>query len=252
MPHVRQPRFDSGASYFFEGFKLAFTPGIRRFVIIPFIVNLILMGSLLGFILFNLRDWVDSWLTMVPSWLDWLMYVIWPVIAVSSLVFLSYFFSTVANWIAAPFNGLLAEHLESILTGRTPPDEGLVDNLKDLPRVFHREWQKLTYYLPKALGLLLLMLVPVLGQTLIPLLWFIFNGWMMSIQYCDYAFDNHRVPFATMKQSLQANRGQSFRFGLTVSIFNLIPIVNLLVMPAAVCGATALWVDKYRAQHARY
>jgi len=29
----------------------------------------------------------------------------------------------------------------------------------------------------------------------------------------------------------------------------MIPIVNFIVMPVAICGATALWGDKYREHH---
>jgi CysZ protein len=56
------------------------------------------------------------------------------------------------------------------------------------------------------------------------------------------------VSFREMKHVLQANRSQSFSFGITVSVFSLIPIVNFLVMPVAVCGATALWVDELKEQ----
>ena len=59
-------------------------------------------------------------------------------------------FSTIANWIAAPFNGLLAEQLEARLTGATPPDTGVLGIMKDVPRIMKREWQKLAWYLPRA------------------------------------------------------------------------------------------------------
>ncbi len=247
---ARQPV--SGASYFLRGFSLAFTPGIRRFVIIPLLVNLLLMGSLIGIILSQLSDWINGWLSMVPEWLSWLSYVLWPLLAIAVLVICSYFFSTVANWIAAPFNGLLAEHLEAKLVGKRPPEDGVMDAVKDLPRVFKREWQKLAYYLPKALGLLLLMWIPAIGQTLGPVLWFLFSAWMMGIQYCDYPFDNHRVPFHNMKATLREHKGSTMSFGALVMFFTMTPILNLFVMPAAVCGATAMWVDKYRNGHARY
>jgi CysZ protein len=91
---------------------------------------------------------------------------------------------------------------------------------------------------------LLFFILPVFGQVL----WFLFSAWMMAVQYCDYAFDNHKVSFREMKHVLQANRSQSFSFGITVSVFSLIPIVNFLVMPVAVCGATALWVDELKEQ----
>ncbi|MDD1792506.1 sulfate transporter CysZ [Enterovibrio sp. ZSDZ42] len=247
---AKQPA--SGASYFLRGFSLAFTPGVRRFVIIPLLVNLLLMGTLIGVVLSQLSDWINEWLAYLPDMLSWLSYLLWPLLAIAALVICSYFFSTVANWIAAPFNGLLAEHLEAKLTGKRPPDDGLSDVIKDLPRVFKREWQKLWYYLPKALGLLLLMWIPVVGQTLGPVLWFLFSAWMMGIQYCDYPFDNHRVSFQNMKATLREQKGATMSFGALVMVFTMTPILNLFVMPAAVCGATAMWVDKYRDQLARY
>lgn len=79
----------------------------------------------------------------VPDWLQWLNYLLWPVVVLSILLVFGYFFSTIANWIAAPFSGLLAEQLEARLTGATPPDVGVFGIMKDIPRIMKREWQKL-------------------------------------------------------------------------------------------------------------
>ena len=68
----------------------------------------------------------------------------------------------------------------------------------------------------------------------------------MAIQYCDFPFDNHKVPFNDMKFALSQTKGTSYTFGATVTLFSMIPIVNFIVMPVAICGATAMWVDKYR------
>lgn len=43
--------------------------------------------------------------------------------------------------------------------------------------------------------LLLLYFVPGIGQTVVPVVWFLFGAWMLAIQYCDYPFDNHKVGF---------------------------------------------------------
>ncbi|MGF1884842.1 sulfate transporter CysZ [Photobacterium profundum] len=239
----------SGAGYFFRGMSLAIQPGTRRFVIFPLFINILLFGSAFGFVLSQLGDWINSWIAALPSWLDWLSYLLWPLLAIATLVIFSYIFSTIANWIAAPFNGLLAEHLEAKLTGEPAPDTGLKDILKDLPRIMNREWMKLKYYLPKALGLLILLWIPAIGQTVGPVLWFLFSAWMMTIQYADYPFDNHKVPFPTMRDALKVKRGKSLSFGSLVMVFTMTPILNLFVMPIAVCGATAMWVDHYRDQH---
>jgi CysZ protein len=85
-------------------------------------------------------------------------------------------------------------------------------------------------------------ILPIIGQVI----WFLFVAWMMAIQYKDYPFDNHKISFFDMKQALKKQQGLSYSFGITVTIFAMIPIVNLIIMPVAICGATALWVDHYR------
>jgi CysZ protein len=106
-----------------------------------------------------------------------------------------------------------------------------------------RELSKLVYYLPKALlFLILLLFIPVFGQVM----WFLFSAWMFAVQYIDYPFDNHKIPFVEARQHLKQKQGLSYGFGTAVLIFSMVPIVNLIVMPVAVCGATRLFVENYR------
>ena len=182
----------------------------------------------------------------------WLNYLLWPVVVLSILLVFGYFFSTIANWIAAPFSGLLAEQLEARLTGATPPDVGVFGIMKDIPRIMKREWQKLAWYLPRAIVLLLLYFIPGVGQTVAPVLWFLFSAWMLAIQYCDYPFDNHKVPFKTMREALRSRKVMNMQFGALTSLFTMIPVLNLVILPVAICGATAMWVDCYRDRHASW
>lgn len=240
----------SGVFYFSQGWKLITLPGIRRFVILPLLVNIVLMGGAFIWLFSRLDSWIPTLMSHIPAWLQWLSYLLWPIAVVSILLVFSYFFSTIANWIAAPFNGLLAEQLEARLTGVTPPDAGISALIKDFPRIIKREWQKLAWYLPRALVLLLLYFIPGIGQTVAPVLWFLFSAWMLAIQYCDYPFDNHKVPFKEMRVALRTRKVVNMQFGALTSLFTLIPVLNLVVMPVAVCGATAMWVDCYRDKNA--
>jgi CysZ protein len=233
----------SGASYFFKGFSLIRQKGIRRFVFIPLAINALLFSFAFYFVYLELNTYMESMMSWLPSWLDWLSVVLWPLAVLTILVVFSFIFSTVANWLAAPFNGLLSEKMEAILSGNEAPKGSMLDVVKDIPRTLSREWQKLAYYLPRAIGFFIIMwLLPVVGQ----IIWFLFIAWMMAIQYKDYPFDNHKVPFATMKQMLKQKQGISYSFGITVALFSMIPIINLVVMPVAICGATAIWVDHYK------
>ncbi|EKO3371131.1 sulfate transporter CysZ [Vibrio fluvialis] len=239
----------SGLGYFFYGFDIAVSPGIRRFVLMPLLTNILLVGGALYYLFSHLDSWINDWMGQIPDWLSWLSYILWPLLVITILATFSYFFSTLANFIAAPFNGLLAEKVEEKLTGKKVNDDGVLAVVKDVPRIMAREWRKLVYVLPKAIGLFILLLIPALGQTLGPILWFIFTAWMLAIQYCDYPFDNHKVTFNDMRNSLKQKQGKAYTFGMLVSVLTTIPVVNLFVMPVAVCGATAIWVNEFRGQY---
>ncbi len=246
MTLYNQPR--TGFGYFFYGIKLALSPKIRRFVVLPLLTNVLLVGGAIFYLFSHLNAWIEGWIGQLPEFLSWLTYVLWPLLAITILATFSYFFSTLANFIAAPFNGLLAEKVEESLTGQKINDDGFASVIKDVPRVLAREWRKLLYILPKAIGLFLLLLVPALGQTVGPFLWFIFTAWMLAIQYCDYPFDNHKIPFNDMRYKLKQKQSKAYGFGMLVSIFTTIPILNLIVMPVAICGATAMWVVEFKNQ----
>ena len=233
----------SGFGYFFLGFKLITLKGIKRFVFIPLFVNLIFFYFAFSFLFQQLDFYIDELTAFLPDFLSWLRVIIWPLAALSIIVMSSFIFSSIANWLAAPFNGLLSEKVESILTNSPAPDGGFNDIIKDVPRTLSREWQKLAYYIPRALGFLILFFIlPVVGQVL----WFLFVAWMMAIQYKDYPFDNHKIAFKDMRSILQEHKTLSFSFGITTSLFSMIPFINLIVMPVAICGATALWVEQYK------
>ncbi|MEL0629596.1 sulfate transporter CysZ [Psychromonas aquatilis] len=243
---VNQPL--SGINYLIKGAKLLRHPKLRTFVLVPLIINILIFASAFWFLFSSITDWIESYMQMLPELLSWLSYILWPIIVFSILFVFSFLFSTVANLIAAPFNGLLAEKTEILLTKQTVNDDGWQDLFKDLPRILKRECQKWLYFLPRILGCLILFWVPVIGQTIAPIVWFIFAGWMMAIQYADYPFDNHKVSFAMMRKTLGKKMTKNITFGMIVSFCTTIPVLNFIIMPIAVCGATAAWVDLYKEQ----
>ncbi|WP_160061274.1 sulfate transporter CysZ [Psychromonas sp. L1A2] len=238
----------SGLGYLLKGIQLLRHPQLRVFVLIPLLINVLIFASAFWFLFSSITTWIESYMQDLPTFLSWLSYILWPIIIFTILFSFSFIFSTIANLIAAPFNGLLAEKTEILLTNSTINDDGWKDIFKDLPRILKRECQKWLYFLPRMLGCLILFFVPVIGQTLAPIVWFIFAGWMMAIQYADYPFDNHKVSFLTMRKTLATRFGKNITFGMIISFCTTIPLVNFIIMPIAVCGATAAWVDIYKKQ----
>lgn len=237
----------SGASYFSQGFELIRTKGLKRFVIVPLFINLVLFSTAFYFLIDYIQMSVAYILDFIPEWMsyikDGLAYVLWPIAIITVLLIFALIFGTLANWIAAPFNGFLSDKVERHLTGEEMGDEGLLDAIKDTPRTLGREFSKLGYFIPRAIGFLLLFFfLPIFGQ----IIWFLFTAWMMSVQYVDYPFDNHKADFRFTRDTLRQDKSRAFSFGIMVNIFSFIPIVNFVVMPVAICGATAMYVEHFR------
>ena len=95
--------------------------------------------------------------------------------------------------------------------------------------------------------------MPVLVLLLIPLtapfaavLWLVLGAWLLAIEYADFPMANHGLGFAEQRGILRARRMLSLGFGGAVLAMLLVPFLNFLVIPSAVAGAAALWVEQLR------
>ena len=243
---LNQSEVKQGFHYFVMGWHLMTQKGLRRFAIMPIVLNTLLLGGLGWLFIQQMSALIANFMDYVPDWLAWLSSILLVLSILSLLVLFYFIFTTVSGFIAAPFNGLLAEKVEQRLSGEVPTEMSWGELLLDVPRMLKREWQKLMYSLPKLIALFLLSFVPFFGQTFVPIIAFLFSAWMMAIQYCDYPFDNHKVPFFMMKNELAMKRQLNLTFGSLISLCTMVPIINLVIMPVAVCGATAMWVEQYK------
>jgi len=73
----------SGVGYFFKGFELIQKKGIKRFVFIPLFINLVLFSVAFYYLYMQLDHYMTSFTQWLPSWLDWLSTVLWPLVLIS-------------------------------------------------------------------------------------------------------------------------------------------------------------------------
>ncbi|MDG1580182.1 sulfate transporter CysZ [Pseudomonas sp. GOM6] len=232
----------SGPQYLGEGLKLVLSPGLRLFVLLPLAINTLLFIGLIALAMQQFGGWVDTFMPSLPSWLSFLEYLIWPLFVLMVLVIMFFSFTLLANIIAAPFNGFLAEKVEVVVRGRDDfPPFSWAELMAMVPRTLGRELRKLAYFLPRAIPLLILTFIPGLNLIAAPL-WILFGVWMMAVQYIDYPADNNKLGWNEMLAWLREKRWQSLGFGGATYLALMIPFVNILVMPAAVAGATLFWV----------
>lgn len=231
--------------YLGSGLNLALSKECRLFVIIPIVINFVVL-ILGGYLMFQtIYGMLQNYLDMLPQWLSFLSYVIYFLLLASVGFVFCYIFSTIATIIASPFYGLLAEKAEGLIRGNSVAlDNGdsLADIVKDVPRIIKRELQKMGFYLPRVLVCLIISFIPVVN-IVAPICWFLLAAWMMSVQYVDYAYDNHKISFAQMRHDLSQQRLATFSMGAIISLAMTIPLLNLLIPPAAVCAGTKYYVE---------
>ncbi len=230
--------------YFIEGATIVFHPGFRRFIFIPLCVNLLIFVLLTFAFYHSFKDVIDYILDALPSWLDWLIWLIWPLAAVLFLITYGYSFNLITNFIAAPFFGILAEKVETHLTGTTPPDEPWGQLI---PRTLLREATKLFYFITRGLLVLIVIVfcffipgVNILG-AIIGAIW---TCWCMAAQYSDYPADNHQFSFQQLRAKLNQEPLTSYSFGGLILFGSMIPFLNIIVTPIGVAGATVFWVKE--------
>jgi CysZ protein len=249
-PDGPPPKGDLPPLYLLKGLRLLLAPGIRRFVLVPLVINVAIFG-LVGW---WLSSWVAAWLApdVVEQGSGWFTSTFARLrellaFAAKIVVWLSlaWVYTFVANIVAAPFNGVLSERVEAHLTGRALPEGGSFLALcREVPRALASEAAKLWYLVSRFVPLLLLGFIPGFN-VLAPALVFLFGAWVFALEYLEYPMGNHGMRFRDVRVNARQQPRVSLSFGAVVALTSSIPIINLAVMPAAVAGATALWVDRW-------
>ena len=251
---MRQNNITTGAKYLITGSQLIFDSRFRLFVVVPILVNIVVFLILTSLALSYFSSAVGAIVGLLPDWqwlapvLNILATIIWIAAAIVAVIFYGYSFSIITNILAAPFYGILAEKIEFYLTGQSPPPEAIASMVA---RVIGRELVKLWYFVSRGLALmvagLILSFVP-LANLFVPVIFALWAAWSMAIQFADYPADNHQIPFRDFRANLGQSRYSAWGFGGLTALGTTIPLINILVMPAAVAGGTVFWVEELRAR----
>lgn len=242
----------AGMEHFFRGFTLLRKPGIRIWVAIPLLINIVLFVGVtllawqyFAHLLTGITDWLPDWL----GFITWILQMLFTILL--GLVY-GYTFTIAANIIASPFYGLLAERTQRVLTGTIDEQPLTLQMAKQIAgRAFLRELHKLLYFAPRMIGVLVLCLilsfVPV-ANLLAPFIAFFWGAWSLALQFLDYPADNNHITFNVLRGQVKTKKRLTMTFGGLVLLGTAIPLINLLVLPAAVTGATSLWLAEF-AEH---
>lgn len=239
--------FLSGARYLIKGTRLLARPELRRFIVIPILINITVFTAAIWLGTIYFETMLDR---LMPEssqwWFESVRTIVWILFGVIILLITFFTFTVIANIIGAPFNGLLAEIVEEQLAGKRPGEnEGVRQFISTIIPSIANELKKLFYFTVSGVAIFLIFLIP--GLNIIsPLAWIIFTSWMLALEYIAYPMENHNIYFSRARKELKGKKSITLGFGLTVMLATAIPLINFFVMPSAVAGATAMWLDRLR------
>ena len=228
-----------------KGFQFLAKAQLRKFLLIPILINLLLYSLALGLAFFYMDDLIGyllpDWIESI-SWLSWLSTLLGGLLFVCILMVSFFTFTILANIIASPFYDKLSERTLELLIeketpeGKTPkmpkkfPDKTWKQNLQ-------AEWLRIRYLLLWTISLLIFSIIPVVN-LIAPVLWAFFGAWGMALEYLAYPLDNRGLLFPEQKKLVQSVRFGALTFGGISLIGLTIPFFNILISPVAVIGAT--------------
>jgi CysZ protein len=222
--------------YLFKGLNLLASTELRRFVLIPILINVVLYGVALLLGYYYLSDLINQF---IPGWLSWLSWILWPLFFVSFIIAGFFTFTVLANLLASPFYGRLSAKTLVLITGQPSVIEE-----QPLVKVMLAELKRAGYLLSRALPLIILSIIPGIN-VLAPFLWALFGAWGMALEYFAYPLENAGVLFSEQKQLVGSVRLGALSFGGVAAMGLTLPVINIVIAPAAVIGAT-LYVNELK------
>ena len=234
--------FFTGIGLLLRGIGLVFsTPRLLLLGLIPGVVSFAVVVTALGALLYFIDDvsaaatwFADNWSADARRAIRLLAGVaiagVGFVVAVVTFTALTItigdpFYESIAKRVDERYGGARAEEL--------PWHRTLVRNLVDSLRL-------LALSLLVSIGLFCLGLIPVVGQTAVPVIGALVGGWLIAVEIAGVPFNLRGLRLRERRRILRGNRALALGFGVPVFLVFLVPFIAILVMPGAVAGATLM------------
>ena len=150
----------------------------------------------------------------------------------------------IATIVASIFNDILSEQTEIVYIGLKTTKHVPINKIPyKYLFIIGTEFKKFGFYLIVQMVLLLFNIIPFFGQIIYSLLGGIFTIYFIGFEYIDYRLSRRLMTFKQKWNLCLAHKWRVFGYGFAVSLFLLIPFINVVVMGISVVGATLITID---------
>ncbi|RGA06247.1 hypothetical protein DI270_004170 [Microbispora triticiradicis] len=232
--------FAEGIGFCFRGLGwVARHPGWWLFGLIPALIALALYIVALVWLGTHATD-VAAWVTPFADnwgWRDTFRALVGFMIFVVGLALSVLTFTAVTLVIGDPFYEKLSEKVEEDLGGLPGGD---LPFWSSLFRSVRDSLVTLWYVLLFTVPLFVLGFVPVVGQTVVPVVGAFVSGFFLTVELTALAMERRGLRRKERFALLRANLPVTLGFGVPLFLSFMVPLVSVVAMPGAVAGAAML------------
>jgi CysZ protein len=235
---------------FFAPFRsvriLRHNPRLIQYILIPFMINTIVFSAAVYLGLDFFGGTVVEYIPQGEGWYWALLYwFLWVVAVLLTAVLVFFSFTVVGNLLASPFNELLSERTEEVLSGAVNDEPFTVGRfLRDAWQTILMEAKKMWIFVVIMVFILPLNLLPGVGNSLYTILAVSLTLFFLCFEYLGFVLVRKRQFFREQKNYIFARKFLMLGFACGVMALLAIPFFQLLCIPLAVIGVTRLWCEE--------
>jgi len=227
-------------------------PVLLKYIIVPFLINLVILSLAVYWGLSFFNSIVVHYIPQGEAWY-WVMlsYFLWIFAVLMTMILVFFGFTVTGAIIASPFNDILSEKTEEILTG-IPDEEPFIFKvfLTDAMQTVMEESKKIFIFVVLMLLLLPLNLIPG-GTLLYSILSVLLTVFFLVVEYTGYVFSRKHMSFRDQRRFIFSQKFLMFGFGTGIMGVLAVPFLQFLCIPLGVVGATQLWHDLSKSKESR-
>ncbi|MCZ6603147.1 MAG: EI24 domain-containing protein [Planctomycetota bacterium] len=243
LPGVFTTRFVQGLICPVRALRYLYSPpGLGRYFMLPFVINVILFVVLLVGAVWAYDPLYDQFVSSTSTgfWAPFVRWAIFFVYLVAFTLVSIFLFNVVGTAIAAPFLDPLSHRVEVAALGDVEGGEigrGLIGEF--LFSAGQAIGMLFLSFSGLMLALALSFCLPVAGVPIALVL----TSFITALEYLDVPLARKQYRLGEKLHFLWMNKASALGFGLTMQALLLVPLLNLLVLPAGAAGATTMFLD---------
>ena len=236
-------QFLSGVGLLIRGVRTyAGSPGLVLLGILPAFITGVLFVGAFATLAYFVADLASVVTPFADDWTGWVrgavrVFAAVAMLGVGALVGVLTF-TAVTLAVGDPFYEKISEQVEKSHGGA--PNAVEVPWTRSLARSLADSARLVAVSVLVGIPLFVAGFLPVVGQTVVPVVGAAVGGWFLALELVSAAFYRRGLGLAERRRALRSVRPVALGFGVAVFVVFLIPLGAVFFTPAAVAGATLL------------